>query len=145
MGATRKPQSYFFAGACSGAGSCTGCWAGGKAVGCGPDWITLSCDFSARGNTTRLMKSAITMKRVARMVVVLVKKSDVRRTPKTVPMLLVPSVPARPPPLLACIKITMIKNTLIRISIAIKKVYIVRPQKHVKNPNYFGVRSKYTT
>lgn len=62
------------------------------------------------------------MNNVANTVVVLVKKSEVRRTPKTVPRLLVPSVPASPPPLLACIKTTIISKTLIRISTTTKKV-----------------------
>jgi len=73
------------------------------------------------------MNNARTMKSVARIVVVLVKKSDVRRTPKTVPRLLVPSVPARPPPLLDCIRMAIINRMLITISIAMKNVYIRIP------------------
>jgi len=74
-----------------------------------------------------LINNATTMKRVARIVVVLVRKSDVRRTPNTVPRLLVPSVPARPPPLLACIRTTIVRKMLIKTSIAMKNVYISFP------------------
>jgi hypothetical protein len=73
------------------------------------------------------MKSARTMKMAARMVVVFVRKSDVLRTPNTVPRLLVPSTPAKPPPLLACINTTIIRRTLIRISTEMKNVYIPIP------------------
>lgn len=89
--------------------------------------MMLSCVLSPLGRTTRLMNNARIMNNVARTVVVFVRKSEVRRTPNTVPRLLVPSVPASPPPLLACIKTTIINKILISISIAIKNVYIVLP------------------
>lgn len=83
---------------------------------------------------------------VARMVVVLLRKSEVRRTPNTVPILLVPRVPASPPPLLACIKTTRTRRMLTRISISINKENISAPAIDVrrKNPNLVGVASKYT-
>jgi hypothetical protein len=66
------------------------------------------------------------MKSVARTVVVFVRKSDVRRTPKTVPMFAPPKEPARPPPLLDCISTAIISNTLTRISTIIKNEYIAQ-------------------
>jgi hypothetical protein len=73
------------------------------------------------------MKSARTMKIVARIVVVFVKKSDVLRTPNTVPRLLVPSTPAKPPPLLACMSTAIMSRMLTSTSIAMKIVYITVP------------------
>ena len=87
--------------------------------------MTLSCARSPFGRTMRLMNNARTMKSVASTVVVLLRKSEVRRTPNTVPIFEEPKVPARPPPLLACIKIETTRNTLTRISMEIKNVYMI--------------------
>jgi hypothetical protein len=53
----------------------------------------------------------------ARIHVERLRKSAVRRTPKTVPIPPVPNEPARPPPLLDCIRTTIMSKTLRRISI----------------------------
>jgi len=63
----------------------------------------------------------------ARIVVDLLKKSAVRRTPNTVPTPLPPKEPANPPPLLDCMRITTINITLINISSVIKKLNIMSP------------------
>lgn len=65
---------------------------------------------------------------LAKIVVALLRKSAVRRTPNIVPIDAPPNVPANPPPLLACIKTTMISRILMRISIAIRKLNIGFPQ-----------------
>jgi hypothetical protein len=56
------------------------------------------------------------MKIDARIVVVLLRKSAVRRTPKTVPTVLPPKEPASPPPLLDCIRTTIIRSIEMTIS-----------------------------
>ena len=60
------------------------------------------------------------MKIVARIVVDLLRKSAVLRTPNIVPMDAPPNEPANPPPLLACIKTTTMSRMLTMISRVIK-------------------------
>ena len=54
----------------------------------------------------------------------LLKKSAVLLVPKTEPTFAPPNVPAKPEPLLACIKIIIINNTEIITEIPIKTLYI---------------------
>jgi hypothetical protein len=138
MGAKSQRPNDYLAGVDAGAVIGAGCCVGGNDVGCGPDWMMLSCERSPRGKTTRLMNNASTMNTVARIVVVLVRKSEVLRTPNTVPRLLVPKVPASPPPLLACMRTTIINNMLTIISITIKNVYISLPLRQTKTPTSLG-------
>lgn len=106
--------------------------------------MTLGVTRSPLGNTTRLINSARTMNRVARIVVVLLKKSDVLRTPNTVPMLPPPKDPASPPPLLACMRTTIVSRTLTTISIIKKNVYI-RLSCEKENPAPGGTCDKIPT
>jgi hypothetical protein len=63
----------------------------------------------------------------ARILVNLLRKSAVRRTPKTVPICAPPKVPARPPPLLDCINTTIIRSKLTINSTAIRNPNIKAP------------------
>lgn len=68
------------------------------------------------------------MKIVANIVVALLRKSALRRTPNIVPMVAPPNEPAKPPPLLACISTMTTSNILTVISSAIKNPNIILPQ-----------------
>jgi hypothetical protein len=78
----------------------------------------------ARGRKKMLMISAMRPNEIARTWVALVRKSAVRRTPKTIPTDPPPNVPARPPPLLACISTTRIRRIARTSSTIIKRVNI---------------------
>lgn len=71
------------------------------------------------------MTNAKMMKAPAKYDVDFERKSDARRTPNTVPILLPPNPAASPPPLLFCIRMMIIKRTEIIISSRTKNVYIV--------------------
>ena len=85
------------------------------------------------------MIKASAMNVVANIVVARVRKSAVRRTPNTVPKFPPPKVPARPPPLLFCIKITIINKMLTMISIATRNEYIISySSKAKKSPHLWA-------
>jgi hypothetical protein len=121
----RREPVYFpgpGAGVVNGASSCVGGSCGVVAV----DWFadffcnTLSILAAfARGRKYRLMIKLRAMNIPARICVARIRKSAVRRTPKTMPTDPPPNVPANPPPLLDCIKTTRIKRMLTRTSSAI--------------------------
>ena len=66
-----------------------------------------------------------TINEAARIVVPFVRKSDVRRTPNTVPMALPPNEPESPVPLLDWSKITAVNTTEITSSTKTKKLYML--------------------
>jgi hypothetical protein len=84
---------------------------------------TVPVDLDGRKKTliTRLM----TMNAPARICVPRMRKSAVRRTPNTIPTFPPPKVPANPPPLLDCIRITTIKSRHTRTSRVISSENIV--------------------
>ena len=90
---------------------CAGSCGGGTCLGATPRWSMLSEDCIRLGSR-KLITKLRTRKMPARIVVILPKKSAVRRTPKTVPICAPPNVPANPPPLLDCIKTTTISKIL---------------------------------
>ncbi len=84
------------------------------------------------------MIKARAMNVVASIVVARVRKSAVRRTPNTVPKFPPPKEPARPPPLLFCIRITIIRRILTMISIANRNEYIISYSSQTKKARVFG-------
>src|SRR5271169_962716 len=95
----------------------TGC---GELVGAPPFCIILSVDDDFPGRKKILMIKQSTTNNAERYIVAELKKSEVRRTPNIVPIELPPSVPANPPPLLDCIRTTIISRMETIISINIK-------------------------
>lgn len=75
-----------------------------------------------------LMTKLSSINTVANIVVARPRKSAVRRTPKTVPIDAPPNDPANPPPLLDCIRTTIIRNTLIKISKVTKIPNMILPE-----------------
>ena len=92
------------------AGRLRGGSGGGTDVGV-PFWMMLSALLPALGRKKMFAIKQMPMNTDARIVVVWLRKSAVRRTPKTVPIVLPPNEPASPPPLLDCIKTTAIRST----------------------------------
>ena len=81
-----------------------------------------------------MIKNARPMKTVASIVVIRESISAVLRTPNIVPnpALVPPKLPARPPPLLDCIRTTAIRRMAIIISKTTKNVYNFSPQFCIK-------------
>ena len=120
------PQSGYLPGCCGvAAGKLRGGAGAGMDVGF-PLWIMLSPPFAADavGRKKMFATRHNPMNKDARIVVVLPKKSAVRRTPKTVPTVPPPNEPASPPPLLDCISTTIISRIDTNISIKTRKLNI---------------------